>query len=95
MGAVRSIRPAAPPCPQLHPSGGAGLDVHVRMRLGVLFASGAFGVIEVDAGGRLRTGAASPQVRGARVSVCCVLYWWLGVTVHRLIATDVELVAAD
>jgi hypothetical protein len=37
MGAVQSIRPCPPPCPQLHRSAGAAaaLDVHVRMRLAV------------------------------------------------------------
>jgi len=63
MGSVQSLRPAPPPCPQLHPSASGGLDVHVRMRLGVLFSSGVFGVLEVDAGGRLRMGVAPPQVR--------------------------------
>jgi hypothetical protein len=65
MGSVLSIRPCPPPCPQLHRSAGAAaaLDVHVRMRLAVQFASGVFGVIEVDSGGRLRTGVAPPQVR--------------------------------
>jgi hypothetical protein len=65
MGAVRAMAPAPPPCPLLHPSGDAGLDLHVRMRLAVMFAGGAFGVVEVDSGFRLRLGVAPPQVTGA------------------------------
>ncbi|GBF90134.1 hypothetical protein Rsub_03267 [Raphidocelis subcapitata] len=75
LGEVRAIRPAPPPCPQLHPSGGAGLDVHVRARLGVLFAGGGFGVFEIDGGGRLRQGVAPPAVCASRVGGAGDLAW--------------------
>jgi hypothetical protein len=76
MGMVRRIQLGPPPCPALYPpmfnaSGASSAELLVRVA--VTFEGGAFGVFEVDAGGRFRQ--ASLRLLPWLIPPCMSLVW--------------------